>query len=122
MGNFVAGDEKLFHFTGNSGHIRLVVPKSDRIGLWFYELCAPLMGSLSFLLYFRMHVCNTLLGQELKTIEIIQEWANIIKSKGKHEEYKPSTMLCMDFYYLTQEAKENIEVPFVAAESLPRFS
>ena len=33
FGEFVAGDEKLLYFTGNSGDIRMVRSKSDRIGL-----------------------------------------------------------------------------------------
>ena len=33
LGEWVAGDEKLLHFTGNSGDIRIVVTKPDRIGL-----------------------------------------------------------------------------------------
>ena len=35
---FAAGDEKLFHFTGKSGDVRLVKSKPDQIGLWFYEI------------------------------------------------------------------------------------
>ena len=36
LGEAVAGDEKLLHFTGNSGHILLVNTKPAQIGLWFY--------------------------------------------------------------------------------------
>lgn len=38
LGQWVAGDEKLFHYTGNSAFIRSVPSKPDRIGLWNYEL------------------------------------------------------------------------------------
>lgn len=34
-GEFVAGDEKLLHYTGNSGDIMKVPSKPDTIGLWF---------------------------------------------------------------------------------------
>ena len=42
LGQCVAGDEKLFHFTGESKDVRLCISKPDRIGLWFYQLCALL--------------------------------------------------------------------------------
>jgi len=46
LGYAVAGDEKLFHFTGVDGDLRLVITKPDRIGFWFYELCADLSNGL----------------------------------------------------------------------------
>ena len=39
LGQCVAGDEKLFHFTGNSSDIRMCISKPDRVGIWFYEIC-----------------------------------------------------------------------------------
>jgi hypothetical protein len=50
LGQSIAGDEKLFHFTGNSGDIRLVVSKPDRIGLWFYEVVAQLANGCYYML------------------------------------------------------------------------
>ena len=38
IGRNVAGDEKLFHFTGDSAFVRLVLSKPDKVGFWFYEL------------------------------------------------------------------------------------
>eukprot|EP00981_Chlorochromonas_danica_P008629 scaffold2247_cov346-Ochromonas_danica.AAC.2 len=38
VGEFVAGDEKLFEYKGESGDVRKVPNKPARIGLWFYEL------------------------------------------------------------------------------------
>jgi len=49
IGHFVAGDEKLLHFSGNSGDIRLVPSKPDHVGLWFYELCGYLSNGKPFL-------------------------------------------------------------------------
>ena len=37
LGQYVSGDEMLWHFTGHSGNVRLVISKPDRLGLWFYE-------------------------------------------------------------------------------------
>ena len=55
LGAFVAGDEKLFHFTGVSGNVRLVISKPDKIGLWFYELCCTLKSGAPYLLDFKLH-------------------------------------------------------------------
>jgi hypothetical protein len=43
------------HFTGNNGDIRLVITKPVTVGLWFYELCAPLSSGGSFLLRTKLH-------------------------------------------------------------------
>ena len=51
LGQGIAGHEKLFHFTGDSGDIRLVVSKSDRIGQWFYEVVAQLESGCYYMLY-----------------------------------------------------------------------
>ncbi len=46
LGQYVAGDEKLYGFTGKSCDVRLVISKPDRVGLWFYELCGVLENGL----------------------------------------------------------------------------
>ena len=43
LGEAFVGDEKLYHFTGRSGNIRLVIKKPARIGLWFYELVGAIL-------------------------------------------------------------------------------
>jgi hypothetical protein len=58
LGELVVGDEKLFHFTGNSGWIRLCPKKPDRIGLWHYELCAKLSTGKSILIAGKCHKSN----------------------------------------------------------------
>ncbi len=58
VGESCAGDEKLFHFTGNSQDIRMILTKPDRVGLWFYELCAPLTYGGSYLLHTKLHHSN----------------------------------------------------------------
>ena len=37
LGQYVAGDKKLYHFTGVSGNVRLVMSKPGRMGTWMYE-------------------------------------------------------------------------------------
>ena len=51
----MSGDEKLFHFTGNSCHIMLVPLKPSRIGLWMYELVTQLGNGLPILIHMRIH-------------------------------------------------------------------
>ena len=41
-GEFLAGDEKVDRFTGDSKHIRLVPNKPDKVGFWHYELSCRL--------------------------------------------------------------------------------
>ena len=55
LGQGVASDEKLFHFTGDSVDVRLVISKPDKIGLWFYELVGALTCGAHYLLYLKMH-------------------------------------------------------------------
>jgi hypothetical protein len=73
LGEYVAGDEKLFHFTGDSGDIRLVLTKPDRIGLWFYQLCAPLHNGASFLLWFKLHHSDAFLGENIPVASVVPE-------------------------------------------------
>jgi hypothetical protein len=65
----VSGDEKLFHFTGLSGNVRLVISKPDRIGFWIYELCGRFANGWPFLLDVFMH----------NSLEGIQGWIHAMK-------------------------------------------
>eukprot|EP00957_Ditylum_brightwellii_P095687 7290714-Ditylum_brightwellii.AAC.1 len=49
FGDAVSGDENLFHYTGASGYVRLVVSKPGRLGLWMFQLAASLACGLPFL-------------------------------------------------------------------------
>ena len=53
----VSGDEKLLHFTGNSGYIIAVKAKPARVGLCFYQLVSCLENWLAYELHtMRMRV------------------------------------------------------------------
>ena len=41
----MSGDEKLWRFTGESGWVRLVESKPDKIGHWIYTLCVKVFFS-----------------------------------------------------------------------------
>ena len=78
LGEYVVGDEKLFRFTENSGFIRLVLSKPDKIGLWNYMLAAKLSNGKPFLLYVKFHNASKALGESIPTSSIINEWADVI--------------------------------------------
>lgn len=119
VGEYVSGDEKLFHFTGNSGDIRLVPSKPDRVGLWFYEMCMPLRNGKSYLLYMKLHSTDKAYGETIPVMTIVQDWANIVKSKGK-----PNTLLVFDSYYLDGAGRKHLHdenVKYVGAITKERF-
>ncbi len=119
VGEYVAGDEKLFHFTGNSGDIRLVPSKPDRVGLWFYELCMPLCNGKSYLLYMKLHSTDKTYGQTIPVISVVQDWADVVKAKGK-----PKTLLVFYSYYLDTAGRSYLDrrnVNYVGAITKERF-
>lgn len=124
LGEWVAGDEKLLKFTGNSGNIRLVITKPDRVGLWFYELATRLENGLPYMLYIRMHRSNPVLGHTIKTAEIIRDWSNIVMRTDDPDSRNPDTMLVFDSYYLTKAYRDELvekQVKFIAAVQSTRF-
>ena len=56
LGESVAGDEKLFKFTGLSRDLRLVPAKPGKIGFWNYQLVAPLQRGGQFLVHTNMAI------------------------------------------------------------------
>jgi hypothetical protein len=122
FGEFVAGDEKLLHFTGNSGDIRMVRSKPDRVGLWFYELCALLPNGLPIIVYFRLQKSDPRSEETIKTKDILEDWADVIQNKVK--EVNPHTKLVCDSYYGTEAGFKMLNdrhVAFVAAIQASRF-
>ena len=122
FGEFVAGDEKLLHFTGNSGDIRMVRSKPDRVGLWFYELCALLPNGLPIIVYFRLQKSDPRSAETIKTKDILKDWADVIQNKV--EEVNPHTKIVCDSYYGTKDGFKMLNdrnVSFVAAIQACRF-
>lgn len=96
LGYWVAGDEKLFQFRGNSGWQRI---KHDSLGLWTYELCGRLPGGLGFLLHTYSHSVSAAMGGSIPTAEVMKKWALVVfdlKIIAHH------TILVSDSYYLDQ--------------------
>jgi hypothetical protein len=70
LGEFIGGDEKLLHFTGESVYIRNVKSKPDRIGFWYYELAGRLCDDNTYMLYIRVNNSNQLEGVNIPVLKI----------------------------------------------------
>ena len=105
LGRYIAGDEKLWHFTGASSCVRLVPSKPGKLGLWMYELCCTLPDGSAYLLYFRMH--DNRQGAPVPVADVVKEWANVILTVGKTGEANPNpyTMLVFDSYYTSKDGQ-----------------
>jgi len=129
LGDSVAGDEKLFHFTGESGLVRLVISKPDRVGLWFYELCCKLSNNKPYLLYSRLQKVD---NPELETItckEIVKDWCDIIDYTGNatndcSNSPNKHTFLACDSYYMSSDSRsllKDYDINYTASVSKHRF-
>lgn len=135
VGEWVAGDEKLFKFTGKSGWVRLVPNKPDRVGIWIYELTcrvSPIVCPLAYLtnwcqlscgkpylLYVRSHTTNSSVGERIPTSEVVKEWAICVQEKGKKD-----SMLVCDSYYLDTAGRallKELGIKFVCSVRGDRF-
>ena len=121
LGQFVAGDEKLFHFTGQSGDVRLVKSKPDQIGLWFYELCCRLRCGLPYLLHLQLHR-NKVQGQvSVKVSDMVKRWGHVVQTIGGHLEPNRA----FDSYYMDAEARRYLReerLLYCASAQAARFS
>jgi len=121
IGEYVAGDEKLFYFTGNSGNIRLVITKPDRIGLWFYELCGAITTCKSYLLDLKLWSVRKEWGQTEHVADVIKDWCEVIAELS----HKKLPVLCFDSHYMSAAARRHlIEYGFCyfGAASSDRFT
>jgi hypothetical protein len=120
LGQYVAGDEKLFKWTGESQWVRFCPGKDDKCGLWNYELCGLLENGLSFLIYVRWHRCETVLGGGVQCAEVMRDWGRIVKAKGTQE----ATILVADSYYLDVTGRailQELEILYICALQSCRF-
>jgi hypothetical protein len=105
LGQWVAGDEKLFKFAGRSTILRLVPKKPDKLGIWNYELCGRLRDGSSYLLYVRSHIRNSKLGEGIPVSEVVSAWGNIVKDHST----EGKTILVADCYYLDERGRKNLQ-------------
>lgn len=119
LGEVVAGDEKLFYFTGNSAYLKYVPSKPDRVGLWNYELCVLLDEDCPFLVHTTMSLSSSKLGIQEPVTAIVEKWIEVIKS---FQDTDP--ILFIDSYYHTKGVRDRLvqeEVRYVAASKENNF-
>jgi hypothetical protein len=107
LGQYIAGDEKLWGFTGNSGNIRLCISKPDRIGFWFYQLCAIFSNGLPYLLKLSMHDSTK---EHVPVASIVKGWIDVVKSIGQDsvpvgQLPNPKCFLSADSYYMAADSR-----------------
>ena len=93
-GEALAGDEKLFRYTGRSGFVRLCPNKPAKTGIWHYQLVCYLPSGLPVLISTKAHLASTGLGMKLPCSDVVKLWGKLILEKGN------SSILFMDSYYL----------------------
>jgi hypothetical protein len=119
LGQWMAGDEKLIGYTGNSGYIRAVQSKPDQVGIWMYEGTVRLRNGLPFLVYSRTHDSHTQINRSVHTAEIMGDWADLVVRKGQEQ-----TILVADSYYLDNTGHDLIcdyGVKYLCAIQKTRF-
>jgi hypothetical protein len=120
LGQWVAGDEKLFHWTGESAFLRLCENKDDYIGFWMYMLAGRLSSGKPFLLHTKLHAAQTKLGESVTCAEVVSAWADVVDKKG----IDGHTILVADSYYLDKTgwgALREKEVSFICGVQECRF-
>jgi hypothetical protein len=120
FGDAVSGDEKLFHYTGASGYVHLVVSKPGRLGLWMFQLAVSLACGLPCLVYTKMHESCMENGRTFLCTDTVKDWGNMIVDRLQCKE----TTLYMDSYYLTHEGRKWLKakrVQYIASLNRGQF-
>ena len=86
LGQFVAGDENIFQFTGKSEGVRLVKSQPDQRGLWLHELCCSLSCGLPYMLHLRLQHNNVPGQLNTEVSDNVRRWGHVIKSIGGTDE------------------------------------
>ena len=123
IGTMVAGDEKLYHFTGDSALIRVVISKPDRIGLWFYELSCLFKDNSPYLL--DTFVNNSCVEGGIKNpvVEVVKHWVKTEEPFFSQQPEKRSILL-FDSYYTSKDSIDYLiknHIDFIGAVSPHRF-
>ena len=122
IGQVFACDEKLFHFTGKSGYIRIVPQKRD-IGIWIYDGVCTLASGDHFLIYCRQSLSNKATNISEPVIGVMKQWADIAV-EFKHKSNYVGPVLAFDSYYGTIDSTTeciNRAVMFIASVRSDRF-
>lgn len=118
LGQYIAGDEKLFHYTGDSPHVRLFPSKPDRVGLWFYQLAGRFSNNLPYLLDTFMHDSST---GTVKVSTVVERWADVIKAVPNSD----MCYLAFDSYYTDSASRDLLQkknIRYTASATAGRFN
>jgi hypothetical protein len=116
LGQALAGDEKLFDFSGD-GWQRI---KHDKIGIWSYEACGQMNTGLPYLVDVYSHTVDSGLGESVPTVSVLKRWGEVIQRLSN----RSNTILVADSYYLDQVsfmALRDMEVDYICALQACRF-
>ena len=97
LGESVAGDEKLFHFTGNTAYI-ILPSKPAKIGFWVYQVAATLGNGLPFMVHMRMMAVQPSLGESAPVHNAAKDWKRVI------DKFHMPCVLVFDSYYTSTES------------------
>jgi hypothetical protein len=106
LGDYVAGDEKLFHHTGKSTYIMMVPSKPARIGLWVYQLVCTLENGQPFLVHFQMLATESSRGETAPVHEVMTDWIRVMNMFGR-----PCSLIIYDSYYFSSRTLEVLNAP-----------
>ncbi len=113
MGEGVAGEEKLFHYTGDSPFLSYVPTKPEQIGYWMMSCVSSWQVTVTD--HMKMDCGCSKLGISSPVIGIVPDWINII------EIYPDSApVLFFGCYYNSAEVNQLLKdhnIPFTAASS-----
>jgi hypothetical protein len=124
LGEILCCDEKLLHYTGNVGWVRLIPSKPDSLGFWFYQACICLANGLSYLVYCRLQNSCPNEGISISTLSIIEDWADIIIRFRSDNEDNGNTVMVNDSYYATNAARHFLNangINYIMALQMNRF-
>ena len=97
IGDYVAGDEKLYHYTGETGYIMKVPSKPAPIGLWIYQLVCELENRLPFLIHFRMMASQSSRSESAPVDEAVADWIRVVNNFP----HKPALVVFDSYYFST---------------------
>jgi len=107
------------HFTGDTGYIRLVPSKPDRIGLWYYEAVCYLKNGDPFLIDPRSSDRISAWGKSMPVSAIVKEWGQICTKLNN-----PRPFLVFDSYYADNTSSQWLNehnIRLIASVQTQRF-
>lgn len=122
LGEYVSCDEKLDHFTGNSGDIRKCPNKPAKIGLWHYQMVGKICEEIPFLLDIKMAQVHKQVEESEVMANIVDRWCDIVLSVNKNSSCR--TLLCFDTHYMDSASRTVVldrNVPYIGAVASGRF-